>query len=205
MASDMRASLNQVLELAKLGNEGAVTKLVEAVEDIIRQLNLCAKTHPVTVRNAASRLTHWPVMYSPHPKLRLNPEDVVKMVKLGSDFPRNLDPNAKWDPRELGCKIAIHLFKYVEMVKNNPEQYNHFPYCDAARKLPNFNEDCAGQRWWEVAKSVLTFSIPNLIADPYLSQLAKGKSNRKFPSRMEQKILERVNNRFMSLFYKQNR
>ena len=58
----------RLLELANMGNPEAARSVVQFVEELVRTLDLYAKTNPEPFQQAARSMTHWPVMHSPHPK-----------------------------------------------------------------------------------------------------------------------------------------
>ena len=205
LAGGARHSFERLFELAGQGNVDAVKAVTQMVEDFVRTLNLYARANPAVFLPVTRSLTHWPVMHSTHPKLRDDPALAVASVQLGKDYPHTLEPQADWDPWELGCRIALHLFKYIERVKNYPDRYKSFPYCEDAKQLPSHIANSAASQWWKVAKQALEYGIPELTQDSNLAQLAQGEATRKFPARMKARILERLESRFLKLFPKRNR
>ena len=236
--------INYLLELARMGNQEAAKKSIELLENLVRRLNLYAKTDPDAFKKAAAKLMSWPVMYSPHPLLNQNPEKVSGNIKIGADLLYLLEKGAKWDPRKPGTKIAMILYHYVDQMRQYPESNRSLPFADEASKLPDINTLGSVRKWWVVARNVLesaynspeyeietvreaaenrkileTFSKdpaqlsesqsefilgrkkPELIDDINLIRLTKIQNRKK----MRAKILEIIQNSFMSLFPDQAR
>jgi hypothetical protein len=188
--------ISQLLELARLGSADAAKRAVEMLEGLVRTLNLYAKRNPEPFRKAGRTLTHWPVMYSPHPKLNEDHLEIKSAVQLGEAYPFHLTPQAEWDPRELGCKIAMHLFQYVKALREHPESNRHLPFTGDAQKLPELTEFGAARKWWVIAEHAFKRGCPKPQTDERLRSLTHLKDESKAGSR----IRERIKSRFLSLF-----
>lgn len=197
--------VSRLLELANMGNAEAARAAVDILEELVRTLNLYAKANPEPFRQAARNMTHWPVMYSRHPKLAQNPKDVSAQVELGKDYALNLDSMARWDHRKLGCKIALELFRQLDVIRRHPECHRHLPFWEQATKLPSPKESGAAAAWWVVAKQHLLFGVPVPEQDELLTQFARGEAVRKYPSTIKHKILERLQDQFEQLFPMESR
>lgn len=205
LAHQARTQISCLLELAEIGNPDAARAAAAAVKDMVASLNSYARANLNVFRSVAKMGTQWPVLYSLQSKYRENANAICSELQLGEDYLLNVDPMAKWNPDELGSKVAVLLFKYIEAVRARPDNYKNFSFCKAATELPPSKHDGAGHKWWQVAEKVLLDAIPDPAADERLLPLAKGDATRKYKSRMRQRILARLQKRFLQLFYKENR
>ncbi len=198
---EARHSMSRLLDLAEMGNEDAVSEAVDVLEKFVRLLNLSAKTSPEAFRRVAGKLQSWPVVYSSHPRLNQIPQMIAEQIKLGSGIDFEFSPNTKWNPNELGCKVAMHLYEHIKMMRKHPESNELSPCLDEAIKLPDIKQSGSVKAWWKVAKEVLLIGYPKPEEDEKLRSL----TNIKDRFKVRDKILECIENRFLSLFPKGSR
>ena len=198
---EARHSMSRLLTLAEMGNEDAVREAVDTLERFVRLLNLYAKISPEVFRKVAKQLQSWPVVYSSHPRLNQIPKKISAQIMLGQGIYFEFSPNTKWNPNDKGCKIAIHLYEHIKMMRRYPESNELSPCFDAAIKLPDIKQAKAVSAWWGVAKNVLLTGYPTPEEDEELRSLTKIKNR----SKVRDKILECIENRFFSLFPKRSR
>jgi hypothetical protein len=173
-------------------------EVVNVLEEYVRLLNLFAKISPKAFVKVASRLLSWPVVYSPHPRLNKTPQKIARQIRLGSGSGFEFSPNAKWDQHDKSCKIAMQLCKHIKMMRQYPESNAWSTKFDQATKLPDLKQSGSVKAWWGVAKQVLLARYPKPEDDPTLRSLTNIKDRFKVRS----KILECIENRFLSLFPK---
>ena len=205
LSQQARTQMSCLLELAEMGNTDAAREAASLIKDMVQRLNTCALGHVETFKPVAKIRTEWPVIHSLQFHYREDANALCRELELGKDYRFNVDPTAKWDPNELGCRVAILLFDYIEAVRARPEIYKTFSFCTAATELPPSKDSGAGLKWWLVAKNVLLDAVPEPAADERLSLLAQGEETQKYKSRIGQRILARLKARFLQLFYKENR
>ncbi len=197
----IRNPMLRLLALADMGIEDAARQAVAELEKYIRLLNLYAKTNPNVFKRVASRLQSWPVVYSPHPRLNQIPQTIAAQIKLGAGIDFEFSRNTKWNPNDLGCKIAMQLYEHIKMMRQYPESNEHSPCLDQAVKLPDIKQSESVKAWWAVAKEVLLAGYAKPEEEDTLRSLTKIKKRFK----VRDKILECIENRFFSLFPKEVR
>lgn len=194
---EARHSMLRLLDLAEMGNEDAATEAVDALENYVRLLNIYAKTNPEIFKKVASRLMSWPVVFSPHPKLNQIPKRIATNIKLGSAIDYVFDSATEWNPSELVCKIVMHLYEHIKMMRQYPESNRFSPFVDEAIKLPDIKQAGSVRAWWQVADQILRNSFPKPEEDEILSKLTSIKDRGKANS----KIRNIIKDRFFSLFH----
>jgi hypothetical protein len=193
---EARHSISRLLYLAEMGNEAAAKEAVDMLDRFVRLLNLYAKINPEVFRKVASRLISWPLVFSPHPKLNQIPQTIAKQIGLGTGIDYVFDAATEWNPSEQVCKIAMHLYEHIKMMRQYPESNELLPFFDEAIKLPNIKQPGSVKAWWKVAEKILNKSFPKPEEDDVLRRLTKIKDRAKANS----KIREIIKNRFFSLF-----
>jgi len=146
-------------------------------------------------------LLSWPVIYSPHPKLDQSKGSIARHVGLGSETEFEFWPGAEWNPNDVGCKIAMQLYRHIQKMRQHPASNESNRFFREAQKLPPINEPNAVKAWWSVAESIFNASYPSPKTEPILDALTKIKDRGKADS----KIREIIRNRFFSLFRVENR
>jgi hypothetical protein len=201
LAREARYPMMRLLELAEMGNEDAVKAAVEELERFVRLLNLSAKTNPEVFKKVAGKMQSWPVMYSSHPRLNQIPERIAKQIGLGADIDFEFSSNTKWNPKDTGCKIAINLYLHIKKMRQYPASNKYSQGFAEALNLPDIKQSTAAYDWWGVAKAILLNSFPK----PEENEVLRGLTKIKDRFKVRDKILECIENRFISLFPKEFR
>jgi len=201
LAREARYPMMRLLELVEMGNEDAVKAAVEELERFVRLLNLSAKTNPEVFKKVAGQMQSWPVVYSPHPKLNKIPKRIAKQIGLGADIDFAFSSATKWNPNDTGCKIAIHLYQHIKKMRQYPPSNQYSQRFAEALNLPDIKQSTAAYDWWGLAKAILLDSYPKPEEDKVLRGLTKIKDRFK----VRDKILECIENKFISLFPKEFR
>ncbi len=198
MISSPDRLMMRLLTLTEMGHEEAIREVVRSLEKYVRLLNLCAKINPHAFRKVASQLQSWPVVFSPHPRLNQMPQMIARQIALGAAIDFEFGPGAKWNPNDLGCKIAMELYAHIKKIRQYPESNAHLSIFEEVMKLPDIRQPGSVEPWWKVARSILLHSYPKPETNEILAKLTNIQD--KFKARS--KILETIENRFFSLFPK---
>jgi hypothetical protein len=190
-------------ELTSAHASMAAEELASVIGNACSKMNELARKHP-RIFHRFSRKGHWkwPVMKSTYPEFGDDENALLKGLQLGADLPLRLDPRAQW-ARWIGDesgKIAWQLLWYVWRTRseNNAWGFDFGIFSKMADALPPLDKRSA-PKWWKVAKEALLYSYPKPLEVPELAALVKGRKMRRYPSRLQEAILSKLEKRFLSL------
>ena len=196
---ELRRHTKTVFELAGEGNPDAVAQLVRQTIEGCRVLKQLAETKPQLLRPYTRRCWQWPILKSLHPQLSDDHDRILKTLELGEDTPLEISSGARW-VNDAAHKIAFHLLndlwlcQRIERRKEEPP----VPLGDLVDRLPPFNKDTA-LAWWKIAEQWLLFSYPEPESVAELDALVTAKTHRLSPGRRRERILEKIQKRFLAL------
>jgi hypothetical protein len=191
--------IKQLLQLAKSGNADAACLLGKTIREACGELNKLALKEPALLRPEAMRSLNWPILDSPHPHLRDDSERILKSLKLGEGTALEIDKSAKWSLKDPAAEYAFCLLNFIHESRRNPSELIGLPaiLIDRIKALDKYNDDNA-KNWWKVAKDIFLHSYPEPETIPELADLIKTPSHTKSPGRIKQRILEKIQARFIS-------
>jgi hypothetical protein len=196
IASQTQELINSLFILADQGHPVAASSLVELLRGSVSRLTELAKNKPELLRRVARKSWKWPVMKSRHPLLSDDHEAIFSTLNLGYDLPFYFDNKSKWRFDEWG-KIAAYLLLYVWGArKENRGSVGYRHVGKSADTLPEFRRGPNADKWWELAQDVLLTSYPKPEEISEFSGLVT--LRRRTPSRVREKILERIRQRFIN-------
>lgn len=177
-------------QLAESGDSDSALELARIATAATVALNrIAAKSPKLLLRY--SRLRHgWPVIKMKREKLSRAEKELFEAIQLGAEAKIEINPGAsKWDANNDYTKIAYLLFLWVDRYNSN---------APPTRRLPPFS-DANWESWWKIAEKSFRASYPRPQDIPELNALVTGESKRKYPSTIEQEILERLQKSFHGL------
>ena len=191
--------IKQLLQLAKSGNAEAACLLGKTIREACEELNKLALKEPALLRPEAMRSLNWPVLDSPHPHLRDDSERILKSLKLGEGTALEIHKSARWIFKNPAAQYAFHLLNFMHQSQRNPSELVGLPknLIDRIKALDQYDSD-SSKDWWKVAKDILLHSYPEPETIPELADLIKAPSHTKTPGRIKQRILEKIQARFIS-------
>ena len=140
-------------------------------------------------------------MKSTYPEFGDDEVALLAGLQLGKDLPVRLDRKAQWarQIKDDAGKIAWRLLWYVwrARTENNRWRIDYGDFSKMADALPPLDKNSASE-WWKVAKAVLLYSSPKPLEIAELAALVKGRKERRYPSRLEEAIFSKLENRFRS-------
>ncbi len=181
----------------------AAEQLARVLTEACAKLNELARKrpkifHPFTRKH----FWKWPVMKSTYQEFGDDETALLAGLQLGKDLPLRLDPKAQWGRHieDDAGRYAWALLWYVwgARSENNVWGFNYGCFGKLANALPPLDKTTA-TRWWAVAKAALLHTYPKLLDVPELASLVEGRKERRFPSRLEGAILDKLRTRFLSL------
>lgn len=203
--------LNQLQFVANATSEDELTsahasiashQLAKVIGRACSEMNELALKHPrIFQRFSRKSFLKWPVMKSTYPEFGDDEAPLLAGLQLGKDLPVRLDHKAQWArwiKDDVGM-IAWQLLQYVWRARseNNRLRIDYGNFGKMADALAPFDKYSAPE-WWKVAKAVLLYSYPKPLEVVELAALVKGRKERRYPSRLEEAIFSKLENRFRS-------
>ena len=188
-----------LLELARTGDSEASDEVCQFAIEAVKSLNQAAGEKGSAIPKTALRLVSWIAIVHANPSQHENPSAFASKIGLGKGLGLVTGPQARWDLAEDWTRIALSLRDHICEVRGNPNRYSEVAYSSDAAQLPEFKTGDAAHRWWKVAESAFLDSYPEPERVTRLNQLIKGDVVRKYPSRIQNKILARLKQRLLAL------
>lgn len=187
---------NELFELANGGNATAAKQLAEILRGAVIQLTELAKAKSDLIKPIARKSWKWPVMKSRHPLLSDEHERFLGSINLGYDLPFYFDRLSGW--RFDGwSQIAVALLMYVWGARKEQRgEWDYMRYGELVDTLPDFRRGENAEKWWKAAEAALLSTYPNPETIPELTKLVR--LTRRTPSVVRQKIVERIQQRFLN-------
>ena len=191
--------IKQLLQLAKSGNADAACLLGKTIRETVEELNKLALKKPALLRPEAMRSLNWPVLDSPHPFLRDDSAGILGTLKVGEGTALEIHKSAKWSLKDSADQYAFCLLNFIHESRRNPSELVGLPaiLIDRIKALDKYDGDNC-KDWGKVAKDILLHSYPEPETIPELADLIKAPSHTKSPGRIKQRILEKIQARFIS-------
>jgi hypothetical protein len=180
----------------------AAEELAKVIGDACCKMNELARTHPRIFQRFSRELWKWPIMKSTYPEFGDDESALVKGLELGKNLPLRLDRKARWARwiDDDAGRIAWKLLWYVWMARseNNKWGANYGRFSKMADALAPLDKKSA-RKWWKVAKAALLYTYPKPLDVAELAALVTRRKKRRYPSRLEEAILSKLEHRFLSL------
>jgi hypothetical protein len=180
----------------------AAEELARVIGDACGKMNELARTHPRVFQRCSRKLWKWPIMKSTYPDFGDDEDALLAGLQLGRELPLRLDHKAQWARwiTDDAGRFAWGLLWYVWSARseNNAWGADYGRFSKMADELEPLDKKSA-RKWWKVAKAALLHTYPEPLKVAELAALVKGRRERRYPSRLEEAILNKLERRFLSL------
>jgi hypothetical protein len=179
----------------------AAEELARVIGNACCKMNELARSHPRIFQRFSRKLWKWPIMKSTYPEFGDDELGLLAGLRLAEDLPLRLDSKAQWARwiKDDAGRFAWQLLWYVWRARSENNRWGliYGDFSNMVDELPPLDKHSA-PKWWKVAKAALLYSYPKPLEVAELAALVKGRRARRYPSRLEEAILSKLENRFLS-------
>lgn len=175
----------------------------DLITTLVHQMNRLRETNEDLVDRMVRWRVRWPALTAGHPSFRRYDEPPES---LGSGYPFRMDKGSRWQPQKDHDQVALHLAFFIHRLKKALTRFAKEHQQAAKAFHPNLQRVLAlgtlpeaVMEWWEVAEGHFLEAYPEPELNPRFQDWLTAPSHRKSPKEMRRRILERLQQSFVSV------
>lgn len=199
----VRQDVQRLLKGMSEGREAVGDMYFDLITTLILQMNALRKSQAELVEKMVRWRVRWPSLTAAHPSYRLFDDPPES---LGVGYPFRMDRGSRWQPGNDPCQVALHLAFFLHRLKRATENFAKEQKVPAARFAKNLQEVMAlkplpesSDDWWRAAAWHFCEAYPEPEKNPRFQKWLTAPSHKKSPKEMRRRILEKLQQAFVSI------